>query len=62
MDNSGYSVRVYDGDKQVTGFVYTVSHETQLFGGKQDIPVNLVQHLMELAKSDVEMGIVKLLP
>ena len=61
-DNQGYKVRVFDGDRRVNNIVYSVSYETQLAGEMLEIPVSLVEHLMDLAKSDVEMGIVELLP
>jgi hypothetical protein len=59
-DSEGWRVRVFENDTLVTGVVYSVSHETTVDARMQSVPHDLVEHLMQLAQSDVENNIVRL--
>lgn len=61
-DNLGYKVRVFDGDRRACNVEYSVSDETQADGERSEISADLVERLMDIVKSDVKTGIVKLLP
>lgn len=51
-------VAVFEGDKQVIPFNYSVSYETAADASMQKFSINLIRSLMETAKTDVENGLV----
>lgn len=56
--STGWDVRVYEANKAATEVTYAIEHETEIDG----LPNALLERLMNLAQSDVVMGIVRLLP
>ncbi len=58
----GWEVRVFNGDRPVSGVVYNVSMDTQVDAAMQSVPTDLVDELMRIAQSDIERGIVKIVP
>ena len=61
QENDGWRIRVYENDRPVTAITYRVAYETDQDAQMQGISVDLVDHMMDVAKSDIEEGIVKLL-
>lgn len=61
LAQDAWRVRVYEGDRPVTGVVYSVSYETQVGASLQSVPGDLVDELMNIAQSDVEQGRVQLI-
>ncbi len=51
-----WTVRVFEHGKPVTDASYSVSHETAI----DAMPIDLVDHLMEIAEGDVKRGWVPL--
>ena len=60
-ENEGWKVRVFENNRPVTAVVYTVSDENQIDAKVQELSVDLLDKLMQLAQSDVEKGRVALL-
>ena len=58
--SEGWSVRVYDGQRPVTGVVYTVTYDTQIAAASQGTSEDLVDALMRVAQEDIEFDRVRL--
>jgi hypothetical protein len=58
----GWKVRIFDGDKPVTGIVYEVRHEVLIDSLTKEVPFDLVEHLMQIAEGDVTRGWVRVVP
>lgn len=56
----GWTVRVYENGRVVTGVTYSVSYETQIDASLQGLPVDLLDDLMNVAQTDIEQGRVRL--
>ena len=61
QDNQ-FLVRVFEGNKPVTGVVYSVTIETALDGQMRGYDLGVLDELMDIAESDVTEGRVPLLP
>lgn len=57
---NAWTIRVFENGEPVTAIVYTVSHETAIDASMRSTPLHLVHQLMDLAKTDIEDGIVRL--
>ena len=52
----GWQVRVFHEKTPVTAIVYTVSYEVEIDNKVTDTMTDVVQHLMDVARSDVLDG------
>ena len=62
QEENGWKILVYENDKLVTVHPYSVDYETDIAARMQSNPKDLVDQMMNVAKSDIEEGIVELLP
>lgn len=56
--NGDWQIGAFEGSAKVTAPTYVLSFDTEIAGSSMG--VDLVDHLMQVAQSDVEMGIVEL--
>jgi hypothetical protein len=61
-NSDGWKIRLFEGGRQVSPIVYSVSHETVVDAAVSGVPSNLVEGLIQLMRHDVENGILPLPP
>jgi hypothetical protein len=59
-ERDAWKIRLLENGKQASPIVYSVSCETAIDATTSDVPVNLVEELIQLLKHDVKTGILPL--